>query len=197
NLGKLGFLSDIGMREMEKSLDELIHNRYKIQKRMLLKVTLKREGKILFSDRALNDAVLYKGETPRLTEIKVYSNKQFVLDTRCDGVVVSSPTGSTAYSLSAGGPLLSPVMDAIIVAPLNPHILSVRPMVFAATDKLSFRIMESHADCVLQLDGRNAARLQEADEITVSSDSRKLEMIKLSNKTFYQILRTKLNMGRK
>ncbi len=197
NLGKLGFLSDSSLRELEKSIDHLKNNKYKIQKRMLLKVVLKRDGNNIFSDLALNDAVIYKGDTPRLTGIKISSNKRFVLGTRCDGIIISTPTGSTAYSLSAGGPLLSPVMDAIIMAPLNPHNLSVRPMVFSANDRLEFEVLESHSEGILQLDGKNTINLKKNDEIHITSASRKVEVIKLSNKTFYQILRKKLHMGRK
>ncbi|MDO9577516.1 MAG: NAD(+)/NADH kinase [Candidatus Cloacimonadales bacterium] len=196
NMGKLGFLSDSSLHGLEKSIDDLMKKKYKIQKRMLLKASLKRKGAIIFSDLALNDAVIYKGETPRLANIKISSNKRFVLDTRCDGIIVASPTGSTAYSLSAGGPLLSPVMDAIIVSPLNPHILSVRPMVFPADDKLEFSILEFHFEGVLQLDGSNVAKLQTGDEIIVTSANRKVEIIKLTNKTFYQILRKKMHMGK-
>ncbi len=197
NVGKLGFLSDSNLKELESSIDHLKKNKFKIQKRMLLRVQVKRQNEMIFSELALNDAVIYKGETPRLTEIKIFSNKRFVLDTRCDGIIISTPTGSTAYSLSAGGPLLSPVMDAIIMAPLNPHNLSVRPMVFAAKDKLEFEVLKTHTDGVLQLDGKNTVRLKEHDLILITSAARKMEVIKLSNKTFYQILRKKLHMGRK
>jgi NAD+ kinase len=197
NMGKLGFLSDSSLMELGKSIGDLVNRRYKIQKRMLLKASLKRNGKIIFSDLALNDAVIYKGETPRLADIKISCNKRFVLDSRCDGIIVSTPTGSTAYSLSAGGPLLSPVLDAIVVSPLNPHILSVRPMVFSAADKLSFNVLELHCEGLLQLDGRNVERLKIGDEIIVTSAARKVEIIKLTNKTFYQILRKKMQMGKK
>ncbi|MFC1898508.1 NAD(+)/NADH kinase [Candidatus Cloacimonadota bacterium] len=196
NMGKLGFLSDISLDELEKSIDDLVNRKYKIQKRMLLKVSLKRNSEIIYSDLALNDAVIYKGETPRLTNIKISSNKRFVLDTRCDGIIASTPTGSTAYSLSAGGPLLSPIMDAIIVSPLNPHILSVRPMVFSAEVKLGFHVLELHSEGLLQLDGSNVAKLQINDEILVTAANRKVEIIKLTNKTFYQILRKKMHMGK-
>ena len=196
NIGKLGFLSDSSLRELEKSIDDLMNRRYKIQKRMLLKVFLKRDGKVIFSELALNDAVIYKGETPRLANIKITSNKRFVLATRCDGIIVCTPTGSTAYSLAAGGPLLSPVLDAIVMTPLNPHILSVRPMVFSAEDKLHFKVLELHFEGVLQLDGNNAAKLQSEDEIIVTAANRKVEIIKLTNKTFFQILRKKMHMGK-
>ena len=197
NIGKLGFLSDSSLQELEKSIDDLMNKKYKIQKRMLLKASLKRNGEKIFSDLALNDVVIYKGETPRLAEIKLSSNKRFVLNTHCDGIIISTPTGSTAYSLSAGGPLLSPVMDAIIVSPLNPHILSVRPMVFPAADKLDFSVLKLDCEGVLQLDGKNVERLRTGDEIVVKSANRKVEIIKLTNKTFYQILRKKLHMGMK
>ena len=197
NLGKLGFLADSSLEELEKSTDDLINNKFKIQERLLLNVTVKRNNKIILNDIALNDAVIYKGQTPRLFNIKFTSNQRLVVDTRCDGIIVATPTGSTAYSLSAGGPFLSPVMEAIIVAPLNPHILSVRPMVFPARDKLEFIVQESHEQGVLQLDGKNMIALDRGDEIIVTKANKKVKVIKLTNKTFYQILRKKFHMGRK
>ena len=171
NLGKLGFLSESSIAELEKSIDELKNNKFKVQKRMLLKTVLKRNGKTIFSSLALNDAVIYKGVTPKLIDIKFYCNRRFVVDTRCDGIIVSTPTGSTAYSLSAGGPILSPVMDAIVVAPINPHILSVRPVVFSLKDRISFRIRSLNGNSILQLDGKNSYTLQEDDEVIVTGAS--------------------------
>lgn len=197
NLGKLGFLSDSNLKELEKSIHELVHNRYKIQKRMILKVNLKRNNKVIYSGLATNDAVVFKGEEPKLIEIKVYCNRRYVLETRCDGVLAATPTGSTAYSLAAGGPILSPVMEAIIFAPLSPHILSVRPMVFSAKDQLAFKVRSIYKNAVLQIDGRNEHELIENDLVILSKASQKVEFIKLSNKTFYQILRKKLHMGRR
>ena len=197
NLGKLGFLSESNITELEKSIDDLKNNKFNIQKRMLLKTVLKRNNKVIFSNLALNDAVIYKGETPKLIDIRFYSNRRFVVETRCDGIIVSTPTGSTAYSLSAGGPILSPVMEAIVVSPLSPHVLSVRPMVFSSQDKLSFKMKTSNGESILQLDGCNSHMLQAEDEIIVTSATPKVNFIKLSNKTFYQILRKKLHMGKK
>jgi len=118
------------------------------------------------------------------------------MDARCDGILAATPTGSTAYSLSAGGPIISPLMDAIVINPLNPHILSIRPMVFSASDVLHFQLKTASEDCILQLDGKNDHILKEGDEITVTAASRKIKFIKLTNKTFFQILRKKLHMGR-
>ena len=197
NLGKLGFLSESSLSELEKSIDDLKKNKFKVQQRMLLKTVLKRNNKIIFTSLALNDAVIYKGKEPRLIVIRFYSNKRLVVETRCDGLIISTPTGSTAYSLSAGGPILSPVMDAFVVTPLNPHVLSVRPMVFASEDRLSFKLLANGSECVLQLDGKNSHELIDNDEIIVTASNKKISFIKLTNKTFYQILRKKLHMGRR
>ena len=197
NLGKLGFLSESSLKELEKSIEELKKNKFKVQPRMLLNVILRRNNKVIFSSLALNDAVIYKGEAPKLIDVKITSNRRFVVETRCDGVIAASPTGSTAYSLSAGGPILSPIMDAIVVAPLNPHILSVRPMVFSAADTLGFTILNSEHEVLLQLDGQNKFKLRKGDKVLVTASSKKVDFIKLSNRTFYQILRKKLHMGKK
>ena len=197
NIGKLGFLSESSLSELEKSIDELKNNKFKVQERMLLKTVIKRKNKIIFSNSALNDAVIYKGTEPRLIDIKFYSDKRLVVETRCDGIIISTPTGSTGYSLSAGGPILSPVMDAFIVTPLNPHVLSVRPMVFASEDRLSFELQTNGSECILQIDGKNSHPLIDDDEIIITASNKKVRFIKLSNKTFYQILRKKLHMGKK
>jgi NAD+ kinase len=196
NIGSLGFLSESTLADLNASINSLLHNHYNIQTRMLLQVTLKRQGKIIFSALSLNDAVIYKAITPRLIEIRIYSNRRLVIDARCDGVVASTPTGSTAYSLSAGGPLLSPVMDAIVISPLNPHILATRPMVFPSSDLLSFKLTELYDKAILQIDGQNMHDLQNGDEILVTAAKQKISFIKLSNRTFYQILRKKMHMGK-
>jgi NAD+ kinase len=196
NIGNLGFLSESTLKDFKKSMESLFRNHFEIQTRMLLDIKLKRNGKVIASGLALNDAVIYKAITPRLIEIRVYSNRRLVIDARCDGIVASSPTGSTAYSLSAGGPILSPVMDAIVVSPLNPHILATRPIVFPASDILSFKMMEIYQKAVLQIDGQNVHELQNGDEVFVTAAKQKISFIKLSKQTFYQILRKKMHMGK-
>ncbi len=197
NIGSLGFLSDCSMQELEKSVDDLIKNRFSVQSRLLLKVQLKRGGKLTFKGLALNDAVIYKGNVPKLIDVTISSNRRLVFDTRCDGIVVSTPTGSTAYSLSAGGPILSPEMEAIVITPLNPHVLTVRPIVFSATDLLRFRIRETTDECILQLDGKNNVAISVEDEVLITAAAQKVRFIKLSNKTFFSILRKKMHLGRK
>ncbi len=195
NTGNLGFLSEITPEELEKFIKALIDKKYKIQTRMLLKVSVKRDKKTVFSNGlALNDVVIYKGITPKLLDLSVYSNKRSVVETRCDGLIISTPTGSTAYSLSAGGPILSPIMNAIVVAPLNPHVLTVRPMVFSSTDVISVKVFR---ESKLQIDGKNTFDLQSGDLIITTASDKKVKFVKLGNRTFYQILRKKLHMGKK
>ncbi|MFO7660931.1 MAG: NAD(+)/NADH kinase [Candidatus Cloacimonadaceae bacterium] len=196
NLGYLGFLSESTLADLRKSIKDLLKNKYKLQNRMLLSVRLKRNNAIVYTGLALNDAVIYKADSPRLISIRIYSSGRFVLDPRCDGVIASTPTGSTAYSLSAGGPILSPVMKAIVLSPINPHILSIRPMVFPDSDTLMFKVHGLDTPARLQIDGINAYEIHENDELTVSASKKQVSFIKLSNRTFYAILRNKMHLGK-
>jgi NAD+ kinase len=197
NLGHLGFLSEISLDELEKSIEALKKHKFKLLSRMMLKITIRRDNKLIINGLALNDAVISKGDKPKLINLKVYDDRRYVFSTRCDGIIAASPTGSTAYSLSAGGPILSPVMDAIVVVPITPHVLTVRPIVFPACDKISFVIDEESETSWLQLDGQNCAQLYAGDQITVTSAQRKVDFIKLSNRTFFKTLRNKMHLGKK
>ncbi len=196
NFGRLGFLTESNFKELNSVFSDILKDRYKIQKRMLLVVTVNRGKKTIYKELGLNDAVVIRGNVPKLINIKIKNNKRFVLETRCDGVIASTPTGSTAYSLSAGGPILTPTMDAIVFTPINPHILSVRPMVFKSNDKLHFIIQGLEDKPILQIDGKNNFNLQTDDEVLITASKQKVSFIKLTNKTFYQILRRKMHMGK-
>ena len=119
------------------------------------------------------------------------------METRCDGIVIATPTGSTAYNLSAGGPIISPWMETVVVTPLNPHVLTVRPIVFSHKDVLTFQIKQTENSSVLQLDGRKSHNIKKGDEIIIKSADKKVDFIKLSNKTFFSILRKKFHLGKK
>ncbi len=196
NLGYLGFLSESTLSDLRASIKNLLSKRYKLLQRMLINCQLRRDGRVIHQALALNDAVIYKAETPRMINVRIYSQNRFVLDTRCDGVIASSPTGSTAYSLSAGGPILAPDMKAIIISPLNPHLLSIRPMVFDAKEKLMLKVRGLAQSAWLQIDGINCAELQENDELLISASKETVSFIKLSNRTFFKILRNKLHLGK-
>ncbi|MDY0151582.1 MAG: NAD(+)/NADH kinase [Candidatus Cloacimonas sp.] len=196
NLGYLGFLSESTIPEIASSLYNLKLGKYKLLHRMLINCQLKRQGKVIFAGLALNDAVIYKAATPGLIHVRIKAGGRYVFDTRCDGVIASTPTGSTAYSLSAGGPILAPEMKALVLSPLNPHILSIRPMVFPDTEKIVMKIYGLQSSAMLQIDGENSCPIEEGDEIHVTASDRSVSFIKLSNRTFYQILRKKLHLGK-
>ncbi len=196
NLGRLGFMSDLSITDFDKYMAELLENNYKVFGRMLIQVTVTRKGKKIFSGFALNDAVVYKGLVSRLINLKLFCNGNFVLETKCDGMIASTPTGSTAYSLSAGGPILAPDMEAQIVSPLCPHVLSVRPMVFSAKDKLRFKMIQVFNETVLQLDGKNVLALIDGDNVVIETAKQKVGFVSITGKTFYSTLRKKLHMGK-
>ncbi len=196
NFGRLGFLTESNFKDLNTVFSDILNERYKIQKRMLLVVSVNRKKETVFKELGLNDAVVIRGNVPKLINIKFKNNKRFVLETRCDGVIASTPTGSTAYSLSAGGPILTPTMEAIVFTPINPHILSVRPMVFKSSDKLHFIVEGSEDRPILQIDGKNNFELESNDEVLITASKHKVSFIKLTNKTFYQILRRKMHMGK-
>ncbi|MFO8145051.1 MAG: NAD(+)/NADH kinase [Candidatus Syntrophosphaera sp.] len=196
NLGYLGFLSETTLKELKASIRDLLDQKYRLLSRMLINCQLRRKKQIIFKDLALNDAVVYKADTPRLIHVRIFNNGRFVFDTRCDGVIASTPTGSTAYSLSAGGPLLSPEMQAMVLSPLNPHLLTIRPMVFPASDRILMKVHGLEVPASLQIDGVNCSGIEENDEVLVTASKQQVNFIKLSNRTFYQILRRKMNLGK-
>lgn len=196
NIGKLGFLSETTPKQLEKSIDYLLNNRYKVQTRMLLSIKVYRKKEVIYQGLALNDAVLFRAITPKMIEVKIKTNNHLIYTTRCDGLVASTPTGSTAYSLSGGGPILDPLMDAVVFCPLNPHILSIRPIVFSSKDVLSFELISCFNNPQLQVDGVNKISLNKGDIIKITASDKRVPFVKLSNKTFYQILRKKMHMGK-
>lgn len=196
NFGNLGFLSELNPEELDKAIKDISDNRYQVQSRMLLEVRVFRDKYQIHKNLALNDTVIFRANTPRMIEVKVKANGRTVYTTRSDGVVVSTPTGSTAYSLSAGGPILDPVMEAICFCPINPHILSTRPIVFSSNDNLSFEIVNCFDKPLLQIDGLNSEVLEVGDIVKISKACKKVDFVKLTNNTFYKIMRKKMHMGR-
>jgi len=161
-----------------------------------LDVGVYKNTKLTLSRVALNDVAVFKGNESKMVNIKLYANRQFVYETRSDGMVVSTPTGSTAYSLSAGGPIMSPSMAGMIVTPLNPHVLTVRPMVFSEYDTIELRLPTDES-MNLQIDGISLCDLRSNDRVVVKRSKYKFSFVKLTQKTFYKILRKKLNMGKR
>jgi len=194
NFGKLGFLSESSFKELKNSIEDIVSKKYYLETRMLIDVYINNDIEVI--KKALNDVAIFKGNDSKLLKIRLYENTQYVYETRSDGMVVSTPTGSTAYSLSAGGPILSPSMSAMIVTPLNPHVLSVRPMVFSDNDVIELRL-STNEKANIQIDGISYGELDCNDKVVIRKSKDVVKFVKLTQKSFYNILRTKFNMGKR
>jgi NAD+ kinase len=194
NLGSLGFLTEVRLDEMYAALEGLIAGQYKSEERMLLNVEVIREGSVAAQYTALNDAVINKGALARITELEVSVNSQPVLFTRADGLIISTPTGSTAYSLAAGGPILYPTLDAFIVAPICPHTLTNRPVVIPDQDKVEVWLRRG-TDVMLTVDGQVGMPLLPQDCLRVCRSQSTLKLVLPFGNTFFKLLREKLRWG--
>ena len=196
NLGRLGFLTEIGLAEMPQALDRLIAGQTTTENRLLLAGRVTRRGQIIAEHLALNDVVVTRGALARMIEIDVGIDDQFVSHVKADGLIVATATGSTAYNLSAGGPILHPAADALVLTPLAPHDLTNRPVVLPATSRivLTPRI-ESSADPVLTFDGQYGVPLEAGDLIAIARAPRTLRLLKTSSRTHFDMLRGKLKWG--
>ncbi len=195
NLGRLGFLSEIDIPNVEEGLEKLLHGEYQIEKRMMLQAQVLRQGKLLDVSIALNDAVITKGAFSRLIRLQTNIDGEKVAVYPVDGIIVASPTGSTAYSLSAGGPVVIPEMDLMILTPICPHSLWARPLIIASNSQLKVKLLSDNAEVMLTMDGQHAFRLEQNDEIMVTKAPYKANFIKLSGRSFYSVLHSKLNEG--
>ncbi len=193
NRGRLGFLTDISPEEIEYKVGEVLEGKYTTEERWLLKSIVKREGKVVSEGIALNDVVIHPGKFIRMIEFEMYVDDQFVYRQRSDGLIISSPTGSTAYALSGGGPIMHPHLDAIVLVPMNPHTLSSRPIVVHAESEVKLLINKSnqlhpHVTC----DGQTHVVSQPEDEVFVSKSDRLLQLVHPIGHDFYETCRSKL-----
>ncbi len=196
NRGRLGFLTDISPEEIETKVGEVLAGKYMMESRFLLDMSVSRQGKLIGGGDALNDVVIHPGKFIRMIEFELYIDGQFVYGQRSDGMIVSSPTGSTAYALSGGGPIMHPKLDAMVLVPMNPHTLSSRPIVVDGNSEIRALIGEHntaypHVTC----DGQTHVITEPGDEIHIHKKPHKLHLIHPLNHNFYEICRTKLGWG--
>ncbi len=194
NLGSLGFLAEVPLDEMDATFDDLLAGRYTLIERMVLKITLEHEHGTR-SYHALNDLVVEKGSVPRLILVEVSVDGIYLNTYRCDGVIIATPTGSTAYSLSAGGPLMMPTMEAMIVTPICPHSLTVRPVVLSETCQLQLRLIDHAHTAQINIDGQNCSGLHPPDLIRIEKGAYKIKWVDTGRRDFFNLLRTKFNWG--
>jgi len=192
NLGGLGFLTQIGIDDLEKSLEKLYQGRYFLDERMMLSCTVKRKDKEILKLIALNDVVIGKGAFARIICLATYVNNNYVITYSADGLVVSTSTGSTAYSLSAGGPIVNPNINSIILTPICPHTLSARPLIISENDQVQIKLESSEEEVMATIDGQEGFALEPNDEVMVKKSDHKAQLITFKEKSFYAILREKL-----
>jgi len=192
NLGTLGFLAEVVPRELHRAMKKVLAGKYTVEERMLLKARIGDSGAWHY---ALNDMVIDKGGISRVIELHVWIDEHFVGSYKADGVIISTPTGSTAYSLSAGGPIMNPKMRAILATPICPHSLAVRPLVIDPDEVLRIEVISDHQKMTFNVDGQESHRLRSGDVMTAVAARPTLKLVRVGSRSFYEILRTKLKWG--
>lgn len=192
NLGSVGFMAELEQGELSM-LSRLAAGKYTIEERMMLDVVVRREGKTVYSELALNDAAVTKGAVARVVDLEVYGDKVLISSFSADGVLISTPTGSTAYSMSAGGPIVEPTAENIIVTPICPHALSARSFVLGRGRTVSVKLGRMvRKTTYLSVDGGKAFRLNSGDVVEARESKSKTQLVRVTGRTFYEILNHKL-----
>jgi NAD+ kinase len=196
NLGRLGFLTEVGRSDMTAAFEAAISGRTRIETREMLEGRVTRSGERLSNHLALNDVVVTRNALSRMIEIDVAVDGRFVCHVKADGLIVATATGSTAYNLSAGGPIVDPSVDAFVLTPIAPHTLTYRPLVLPANARIELRpVIEPQSDIVLTFDGQFGLPLQRDDVVDVARAGRQLRFVRTSPRTHFDMLREKLKWG--
>ena len=198
NRGNLGFLTDIDPDDFEQQLDSIFAGECQTEQHFLLEVEVYRDGVLQSTDSAVNEVVLHHGKVAHMMEFEVYLDNHFVYSQRSDGLIVATPTGSTAYSLSGGGPILTPNLDALTLVPMFPHTLSSRPIVVDANSIVKMKVSKENRDSLqVSCDSHIVLSVLPGDEIIIHKNPAKLSLIHPTNYNYFNVLRTKLNWGTK
>ncbi len=196
NLGRLGFLTDISPTNMEHALDDVLAGNYMVEERIMLQAEIIREGVVISQNIAFNDVVVHKWEEARMLEFETYINDGYVNTQRSDGVIISTPTGSTAYSLSGGGPILHPTLDAITMVPICPHTLSQRPLCVGGDSVIDISISElGHGSAQVTCDGQINLGVAIGDRIRIRRADHKIKLMHPADYNYYELLSAKLRWG--
>lgn len=197
NFGSLGFLTEITLSELYPALEGVLAGSHQHEERRLLRAVVHRGGRPEAAADVLNDVVITKaGPSQRIIEVDVMVDGLFVSSFRADGIIVSSPTGSTAYNLAAGGPILHPTLPAVVVTPICPHMLTNRPLVVSDESRVQVRLRGARdVEVYAALDGQETFGFTDGDHVDVSGSPRRLELVKAPGRDYYQVLRSKLKWG--
>ena len=195
NLGGLGFLTEIPLKRLYKDMEKLIGGEIEIETRLMLEASVLRDNEEKCRFSVLNDVVINKGALARIIDLRVSIDGRFLSTFRADGLIVSSPTGSTGYNLSAGGPILYPNLEALIVTPICPFTLTHRPIILPDTSVIEIKMGENSEEVTLTFDGQVGFDLTDNDRVIVSKSEEKLRLLKSPDQDYFDILRTKLKWG--
>lgn len=195
NVGGLGFVTEIGLGELDSLVTRLLAQDFQVEARMLLTGTVIRQQKIFFQQTVLNDVVINKGALARIVELRTDIDHQYLTTYRADGLIVSTPTGSTAYTLAAGGPIVFPTLHTIILIPICPFTLTNRPIILPDTVTITVTLDDKAQDVYLTFDGQRGLALQPQDRVEIRQAPGSIQLIKSPYKSYFEILRTKLRWG--
>jgi NAD+ kinase len=193
HLGKFGFLAELTLPDISASLERICAGKYVVSQRMLLTCKVIRCNQVINETVGLNDAVISRTSLSRLISIKLYVNEKTVTTYSCDGLIVSTPAGTTAHSLSAGGPIVTPDMEAFAITPICPHTLSNRPLVVSGSSTIEMEQISESKGIGLTVDGQVYFDVKAGDRVVIEKAEKKLQLIDTQTRTFYDVLREKLN----
>lgn len=195
NLGGLGFLTEVTLEDLYETLEEVLSGGYQFSERLMLTTHIHRQGERIAEYSVLNDVVINKGALARIIEMETLIDSEYVTTYRADGLIISTPTGSTAYSMAAGGPIVYPSLQALLLTPICPHTLTNRPLVISDRVKVEVILISENEDVYLTLDGQVGFALRCQDVVEVRSSEHSIKLIKSTHRSYYEVLRTKLKWG--
>jgi len=195
NMGSFGYLTEVNLNEMHSALELILDGNYVTEKRMMLDVAVSRGKKITAAGRVLNDVVINRGNLSRIVELEITIDNIYLTTYKADGLIISTPTGSTAYSLSAGGPIVYPEKDLIIINPICPHTLTNRPIIIPENSSLQITLWSKERGATLTLDGQESYRLRSGDAIDVKKSNFITSLVLSPHRSYWEILRSKLGWG--
>jgi len=195
NLGHLGFLTEIALDEFYPTLEQFLAGRTAVEPRTMLRCSMTRGSGVRSEFHALNDVVLNKGAVARISDFEVRVDSRYLTTYRGDGLILATPTGSTAYSLSAGGPIVCPDLPAILISPICPHTLTQRPIVVGDTSRIEVRLLSKNGEVFLTQDGQAGFELERGDAVVVEKAPQPVLLVRSLSRDYFQVLRTKLMWG--
>lgn len=195
NMGGLGFLTEISLDHLYPSLEKVFTGEFAIEERLMLRARIHRHGEHVAQATVLNDVVISKGTLARMIQVRISIDGQFVTSMRGDGLIVSTPTGSTAYSLSAGGPIINPSIQALILTPICPHTLTHRPLMIPSSVLLDVVLTSQDEGAMTTFDGQVGIAMTQGDTVEIGASDHRTRLIRLPDRTYYEVLRKKLKWG--